>query len=339
MEKNIELKYGSQKYHGFFYLDDDYNYADSLRINQSRNFTVIKFNKSFKEFIGKENKKNVSKILDKSKSTEFEDKTIIIQILEPLNKAITKVDQIPDIDYFHKKVKKLLKHDNLFFVILNAEKKLEAMNQTNLVQQQSDNKIEDSIVTTGVQKPEFNKGIPSQEEIIKREEQERRERALEEEKRLIEIEKQKVAEEKARLEQQRVEIEKEERLLKQEKENKEIQEEIKRISDDQRENIVEYSFGEEETPTITKPTNQGDEYDNIVWMNEENKDLFKIKKSVTKIIDINDIEDDKFNKMIEENSDIDSARLITNQVKIDFNDNGVNDELPKRKYIPYQKDN
>ncbi len=103
--------------------------------------------------------------------------------------------------------------------------------------------------------------------------------------------------------------------------------------------MVEYSFASDQEPTVAhRGIDEGSEYDNITWMNESNKDLFKLKKSVTKVIDINEIEDDKLNKMIQKDLDIDTTRLITNQVKIDFDSaDDYEDISPRRKFVPYQK--
>ncbi len=357
MEKKIALKYGSTKFNGFFFLDDQFDFATKHEIDRDETIKVVPARISFEKFISKEYKDKVKKLLQDVKGNK--NKNYIVEIWQPLNKAITKVDQIPDIEYYHKKVSKLFKYKNLIFIILNLDKKdgitFEKPQQEQVLFEEQNNKPtlapqkpqpyspqnqQEQHATLNFEEQSFEEfKIQEQkkfEEMRRLEEEE--ERRIQEERRKLQEEQRQIELEKAKIEQEKQEIEKQERILNQQLQQKAIQEEIKKISNENKQKVVEYTFDQEESHVPYNTSGNESEYDNIVWMNEENKDLFKLKKSVTKVIDINEIEDSHLNKAIMDSSDIDSTRLVTNQVKIDFDDESdTPSQQQKKRYVPYEK--
>ena len=327
----------SLDYPKFFFLDDKEDYVENI-IKNDKNVEIRKFSGSLEQFISTKNKSNLKDFYKKIKSENDENKIYIIEILEEMSLNTNSLESIPDIDYYHDYVwRKAKKIKNLFFVILNKTK---IMKNNFIKQTQNSQDVLEKISTNNIEnQDQINNTIQekahklAQEEISKtiKMYQEDFEKQLEQ----LEEEKNKLNQEKSEIQKEKEEIDKKIKFIERENQKKELKEEIYRINNENREKAVEYSFDES---TFVKPKNVNIEdtlYDGITWLNDENKQLFNVKKSKTKIIDINSIGDSHLNKSINDNLDIDSIRLETNQVKIDFD---VDDEFQDNsKYKPYTK--
>ena len=331
----------SLDYPKFFFLDDKEDYVNSL-LKNDRNLEIRKFSGSLEQFVSTNNKSNLKDFYKKIKAEDDENKIYIIEILEEMSLNVNSLEGIPDIGYYHDCVwSKAKKINNLFFVILNKTK---IMKNNSIKQLQGSHDVlekisGDDIINHAQDQEQINSTIQkkvhelAQEEINKTIKiyQEDFEKQLEQ----LEEEKNKLDYEKSELQKEREEIDKKIKIIEKENKKKELREEIDRINNENHEKVIEYSFDES---NFVKPKNINMEdtlYDGITWLNEKNKELFNVKKSKTKIINIDSIGDSHLSKTINENLDIDSIRLETNQVKIDFD---VDDELyDNSKYKPYVK--